>query len=726
MKIKKYILTFLAIVACISGVTAYASEYKWIGRNTVLISGESNPNQNVTLQMTYPNKDKQAITPQNISDIVAYQNQITVKSNGIFEFPIELGEQEGRYNVSVYYESSDTTENFTIDNTTKTEVGFSALGHIYYDYSNIPINIDLCIPGVTEYELDFEIKDYSEINNNIVNKHIKLIADDSGMAKTTYKLDLSDSELKYGVFTLNYRITDNYGVAENGTTRFSVLKLNEQGSENPKLGTVQHFFTTHSSVDMRNTLDIMRKAGLSGQRQSIYWSSFEKKKGEYVLTDRNKEFLNLMDEYRLNHMLTLFGTNSLYGSENPPVSTGDGSMLEAFGNYAYNLALETKDTTVYYEIWNEYEIKGSPFNYDNATEEDYVNMLKAVYSRIHQANPNAIVCGVGGPYDWMKRVFELGGGEYIDALVYHCYSKFNTPEYNVDDKIKDVRNAMGEKYANLPILITETGFPSSGKSPDNKITYTPAEQAKREIRNLILLYDYADQIYIYNSMERKDPTSLAESTYGLICENTAQIPYEAKPVLVAISNFNNLLNGAEFTEKQQNGISVKDRTYCYTFKGKDLNTIYAVWKTGDKSEFTLNTGTESVTMYDIFGNSTNMSSDTGIYTFGISDSPVYIETPKNVTVRFTDESAYNLTELHNGKISVNVNVDINDVAYDVFLAMYKKNVLLNCDIMRNDDNSDNYAMDISVDEADKIGVFVWKKDNMSPIAFKILSKKAEE
>ena len=67
--------------------------------------------------------------------------------------------------------------------------------------------------------------------------------------------------------------------------------------------------------------------------------------------------------------------------------------------------------------------------------EHYVKMLKACYQEIKKVNPDIPVIGIdcaGVDIDFMKKVFDAGGYEYMDVVSVHPYYVYK--EQRFDDQ----------------------------------------------------------------------------------------------------------------------------------------------------------------------------------------------------------------------------------------------------------------------------------------------------
>ena len=127
------------------------------------------------------------------------------------------------------------------------------------------------------------------------------------------------------------------------------------------------------------------------------------------------------------------------------------------------------------ELWNEENLKG--FWGEDPDPAKYALVLKAGYeaakgmrpsgrvsdpSRLKAASPTVYFGGTAGvPLDYIRKVYEAGGGPYFDAMNVHPYSHPYAPEGDLDKKLDNLRALMAEfGDAGKPIVLTEHGWPT--------------------------------------------------------------------------------------------------------------------------------------------------------------------------------------------------------------------------------------------------------------------------
>jgi polysaccharide biosynthesis protein PslG len=212
-------------------------------------------------------------------------------------------------------------------------------------------------------------------------------------------------------------------------------------------------------------LDKIQSLGFKCVRRGFTWQAIEAKKGVYDF----RKYDALMSELNSRGISVIgclaFG-NKLYGK----VTTDDGRA--GYAQFAAALAAHFKGQHIFWEIWNEPNIKtfwGSQSTGLHNSEQyadEYVALVKATVPAMKQANPDCLVFGgaVSGlwadSFKWQEFCFKKGiltSG--IDAWSVHPYSS-TCPE-DVIDSYNAVRKLMVASggSADFPIVNSERGYP---------------------------------------------------------------------------------------------------------------------------------------------------------------------------------------------------------------------------------------------------------------------------
>lgn len=512
----------------------------------------------------------------------------------------------------------------------------------------------LTLPVALEYEtaenqlgFNFTSKavEFVQTLTNVTNEEraVKVdtvIINDEGqnVASDTYNVDLATREkikkkvnfklLKYGFYKIHTTVYDTKDNSQISTSefRFAVLHVPEEGIVNPKMGFNDHTASMGHGID-----EFDRKFELlSDSGAGIFRSGHDAKTAtlgpekNYALNDTYTNYNQIIEQNGARPFVLL----TREGGKYPPVTPAE---YKEWSTYVESIAKQFKGRNPIYEVWNEYNIPS--FNYNNATVENYVAMLKNAYEVIKKVDPDAIVCGFASApalkpayelsaQDWMKLVLDAGGGNYMDMASLHLYTN-NIPEDFSSERgklIADTRKMLDEHgFEHIKIMTSEMGW-STGSSVDD------VAQAQYMVRYAALTNDKLEYTTWYVDQD-KQTTSASENGYGFIRAWTKAYcqggePYSAKPALLAFSNWNALMTGA-FTEKE---IEQEDNeTHIYQFSLPNHKRALLLWnETGNKKAVSLKLDADKLEMYDIYGNQTDLTGLNGEFTVDYSGSMVYL------------------------------------------------------------------------------------------------------
>lgn len=444
-------------------------------------------------------------------------------------------------------------------------------------------------------------------------------------ANSEKQLNYSASDLPYGVYKLRTGIYGEDGALETSAeTDFSVVK--PAGKVNDEVGI--HVLFQNDMLYMSKLSDIAqlyKNTGFSSFRDSGWtWKNIERNKGEYSLTTFFKNEKNVFTSDKEHSMLlTLnYGHSDYTGSDASYAKTDD--ELKAWYNYCYNLALLTKDMPVSFEVFNEFDMRGSP--------SEYFPLLKNAYLAVKAANPDAKVIGMVTSWSclwFIKDVVNLGGANYFDAISIHPYTWSYTPEqFNLMDDIASVRNYMdANSMKDKELIVTELGY----------YGYVGREQqASDYVRTLALnkVSGVADKFYFYRYAQSVNPTP--NEDFGLIRRNTADTPFSAFPAIPALSYYNSVMTDAVYEKTVADG--------CYQFRLSSGEDCIMMWSDTPRS-VSLNLGASSVTLADMYGNERKIESDGGEYTFASTADISYIIGNFGAAAKIENPSSVKLSDV---------------------------------------------------------------------------------
>ena len=223
-----------------------------------------------------------------------------------------------------------------------------------------------------------------------------------------------------------------------------------------------------------------------------------------------------------------------------------------FADYAAAFAERYAGSVDRLIIWNEPNLSFE-WGYQPVDPARYVRLLEASYAPIKQANPSAVVlAGALAPtlerkgssaglneLDFLQAMYDLGAGEYFDALAIHSYGFQEPPEaepapdrlnFRRSELLRDImlENDDGHK----PVTITESGWNDHARwtqavRPSQRSAYTVrafqyAEQKWQWLENLCIwalrypadVYSYPDNFTLVTSGFVEKPIYFALQDYA--------------------------------------------------------------------------------------------------------------------------------------------------------------------------------------------------------------------
>lgn len=514
----------------------------------------------------------------------------------------------------------DISYDKSVEDKISVSVESGKLGNVFFE-NNTEFEISVINQLKTEQNLDVELTDLLDDGTvqQVINKTIDIAPNDTSKIKVGFKNE------KYGFHTLRCKITNTVSGDTKETEKYYSVVNGTGGRVNRKIAACSHFVSKYGTDDMIKATSMFANAGFSMFREEIPWYNFEKKRGEYTMSDADVMLNETLKENGMSRYMLLYG-NGPGVSEDPPRSE---TAINRFAEYAYNLAAQTKGQIYDFEVWNEYN--HVPFNRDGGTVDDYINMLKATNEAIKKANPEAKVWGMGGItaisniYTWVEEFCQKGGYKYCDGLSIHPYMPSNAPSDAT--KVVDKCNEIFKKYGcdNLPVVASETGWTSSNISEMTQANYS--------IEFAAMNYDKLDSMIYYVAISKQltdnagVPNS-GENNFGMLRAYTKMFsapydPYSAKPVFLAFANFNRLLTGAKSDGKQNISVTGVDNYSFVDENGRKITMIFNS-ESGTVKNVPIQTDAENITVCDIYGNEKKIQTVNGKTDLVLYDEPIYI------------------------------------------------------------------------------------------------------
>jgi polysaccharide biosynthesis protein PslG len=288
-------------------------------------------------------------------------------------------------------------------------------------------------------------------------------------------------------------------------------------------------WSDYTDKERREVLDKLAAAGANWVRIDVGWASLQPRRhriaGYYV--DRIDEVVDEARERGLRVLATLWWTPSWANGggdrAKPPKKSSD------FARIARWVADHFRGRVSAWEIWNE---PNHP-DFFSGSPRRFAKLLKAAYPAIKEEDPSALVVSGGPAYndvEWLRGVYEGGGGPYFDVLATHPYmAPADLPPETPDNgtkwtlrHVEEVRSLMRDQGdSDKPIWFTEFGWSSHrNKSVDEawRQGVTEKKQAKYLVRTLKLVeksYPYVTNLFWYK--ERNGASGdIHLDNYGLL------------------------------------------------------------------------------------------------------------------------------------------------------------------------------------------------------------------
>jgi len=689
--------------------------------------------------------------------------------NGSFTYTIPLSHRIGDGNYTLRYgDASGSAEevDLYIDRVSEEfSVSISEAGHIFFDPSDIKVNISF-VNGET-MQTGIVARVYTEDENELVFEDMVYKREIKSYEKVsdTLTIFLSNAKKQYGMFVLKLALvsTGSNPIDDDFTdgVRFSVAKKSDE--PNNKIG--MHTGFANNASDAAVNVKLLKNAGYHGIRDDL--------RHNICFTDGVWR-----EPWRYNQWTNQAKANNL--SQIIILSSGDigfpktEAEIEYFTNYTVAAVSNLVEDGVYwYELWNE------P-NWDY-TAEEYANLLISVAPAIKAVNENVkilpfVTAGANNHYaaNWIVDIIKilqergLDPHDYIDYISIHPYRPLNqAPEKktrtcdcagrtesrneghqyseetetipgdsSIVARIDNLTNRLKEVGCDdIPFIATEIGWYSYEDAFSrtnceeclaNKTTaLSEIGQAQYSVRASALLYNKLYKIYFHTLNNKTNTNTPMEKNFGFTefyNDTETEIPYEAKPVFIAMANFNAMLGNAELIQENTDESSYPSlwamASYDYVFQ-KDGKKTHLMWTTSSYSRSkTINVPNKAICIYDMYGNviETQYNSN-GSYSITLSGSPVYVEEIDATILEIVDKNGDVVTEIgNNTSLCASISSMANTVENGMLIcATYKDSVLDLVEVLPVEIGKTSARTPyINTENADMIKAFYWKEINNTP------------
>lgn len=525
-------------------------------------------------------------------------------------------------------------------------------GNIFFDGAKQTVDVIFQNMHQRDLELDVKyalIKDDSEISD--ITKSITL-----GVAgELTDSIDLSAAK-EYSTYTLRVSVTGT-DIQITKDIPFSVCADAGIGGGNPWIGIGGHF---NWGRDSAAGIEIIKNAGIAHLREGYSWANFETAEGEYYEPESCTEYIANAQEKGISLLVAATYGNKLYGMASTQHMPETDVQREAYVNYIMEMLQRNHDKIEVLEIWNEPDSKS--YNPDfYSTQANYILLLKAAAVRVREKYPNIKIAGpvlssatLETKQAWLEAFLSAdsdGDGvydakDYFDVLTIHHYAKDNkysvTKIVSAINRIKDLM----EKYDyDKELYHTEFGANhiervyDSTKKRAIMVKHSLDVQAQRLSAYYLGLHaaKLGERFYIYDFSNDDFAENVKGYNYGIVHSHESDVPYAAKPSLLAVANINRLVGGAEESEYTElelpgctHGAEEEHRAYMMSFTNSSGQKTYAFFTDCVETAFTLPQTGAHTAFYDMYGNTLNAELQNGEYNFKAGVSPVFAKVyPEN-------------------------------------------------------------------------------------------------
>lgn len=254
------------------------------------------------------------------------------------------------------------------------------------------------------------------------------------------------------------------------------------------------------------SLELVRELGATTIVQFFPWAYVEREPGRYHwrLTDRivrhaEKQGLRVIARLGLVPDWARDGQTETLNYLTP-------ASFPAFAEYAAAFAERYAGSVDHLIIWNEPNLSFE-WGFQPVDPARYVRLLEASYAPVKQANPQAVVLagalaptleppgsGAGlNELDFLQAMYDLGAGEYFDALAIHSYGFREPPEaepapdrlnFRRSELLRQIMVANGD--GQKPVIITESGW-------NDHPRWTQAVRPSQRSAYTVRAFEFAEQ-----------------------------------------------------------------------------------------------------------------------------------------------------------------------------------------------------------------------------------------
>ncbi len=489
------------------------------------------------------------------------------------------------------------------------------IGNIFYDFDSVALSGSIMNKKATDYNGKAVYTAYAS-NGDVTWTSEENISLKPG---ATHNFTLKPQVLKMDIYTLNISVypDENPENVFEFEREFSVANRMKGKNKNRRFGIVSH----NQNLDRtqpEESFPLMDALGIGYIREAFYLSYMSQdSSGNYAYTGDRGVMYQKMYDYCKKYNIKILAFTSGYGDPG-----GTPAEQEDFKARMTSLVRSHKEDglVVAYQFGNEINNKNRQNTY---SFEKYVAQLKVFYETVKAENPEALViaCSTSrADAGWIEGILRAGAGAYCDGVSFHPYTGSAAPENQnwrvTAGQVRERVTALG--YPDLQLWATEANVTSSGLD-----WVTEQQQGENLVRLYAqnLAYNPTDVLITYQLQTRDYDQSYSEDCFGIIRGWSVDNKYGAKPGFLAAANYHAMMEDHEYKE-------YKNQDHIYLYKHESLvdsTDTFMMYADREIAPVSINFGVNEGTLYDIYGNSTKLYSDDGVFTFFLTDSPCYFK-----------------------------------------------------------------------------------------------------
>lgn len=499
-------------------------------------------------------------------------------------------------------------------------------GNIFFEGEQI--KFDISYKNRTNKSYDYKVK-YTVVT--LEDETLLTLEDELSIkGGKTVDVSLPLDNIKFGMHYLRVELLDK--TDESYCVKNAEFSYVTSGRLNYKSGSSTHVdMHAHGYGEEKYISRILAGGGYGNIRMGWTMSErYEQTKKVYTTQPHWVEQMQLYEDKGVN--MIAIASLGLAAEPYADITCWDGDKLtDEYAKYLYDSTRQmVKDGKEYVDAY----IMGNEPEHPDISEEDkkperHIETIKVLYKAIKDENPEAIVVGLAPTMvdmDWIRRVFELGCGNYMDAATMHPYAAYKTlEESGYVQRMQEIRKIADENgFEDLPIWITENGW-YKGRTGKTMIDlYTESQQLPR-MNIYAEAYGIAERVVDYMLVAKLYDINQEIIGYGHIrpgYNNTvnADLPYGAHRSFVTLAVWNKNFGGDCVIEKLFDEGNI--RAYQFSRKS-DGKKFIAMWTIDGRENVSFDLGTDSISFMDCYGNQIPMSSTNGKYSFNIDGDAVY-------------------------------------------------------------------------------------------------------